>query len=312
MATASGKVILLGEHAVVYGTPALAAALDRGASADASYATQAELCCQNESVRPGEGRLGEAFARLLQTLGSPSVRVLASLEIPAGCGLGASAALGVAVARAVVELTTNTRGGSGPEHPRESVAQVEQAAAAWERVFHAQPSGIDAAAASQQGCIYFTRAHGPERIHVRRPFALGVAVAGPPASTRDMVQAVAALRERRRAFVDRSLGLIHSLVEDARRCIESGDMPTLGQLMDLNHMLLAGLMVSTEQLETAVHAARDAGALGAKLTGSGGGGCVIALVENTPDRVLAAWQQHGLPCFSATVGTNPGRQESPV
>jgi mevalonate kinase len=311
MATASGKVILLGEHAVVYGTPALAAALDRGASAEARLATQAELCCQDESVRPGEGRLGEAFAKLLETLAAPPVHVRASLEIPAGCGLGASAALGVAVARAVVELVTETRGGSGPETERDTAATVERSAAAWERVFHAQPSGIDAAAASQSGCIYFTRAHGPERIRVRKPLLLGVAVAGPPASTREMVEAVAALRERRRTFVDRSLGLIHSLVEDARRCIESGDLATLGQLMDLNHMLLAGLMVSTAELEAAVHAARDAGALGAKLTGSGGGGCVIALVDDTPDRVLAAWKRLGLPCFSATVGADPGRLESP-
>jgi len=198
---------------------------------------------------------------------------------------------------------------AGPSSPSGSRALVEQATTAWERVFHAQPSGIDAAAASQSGCIYFTRAHGPERIEVRKAFVVAIAVAGPPASTREMVQAVAALRERRRTFVDRSLGLIHSLVEDARRCIESGDMPTLGQLMDLNHMLLAGLMLSTEQLGSGGSGGPQCGALGAKLTGSGGGGCVIALVEESLDRVLAAWRERGLECFSAHVGTPAGTVE---
>jgi mevalonate kinase len=116
-----------------------------------------------------------------------------------------------------------------------------------------------------------------------------------------MVEALARLRQRRPAFVDRTLGLIASLVEDGRRCIETGDRDTLGQLFDLNHMLLAGLMLSTPELEHAAHVARDAGALGAKLTGSGGGGCVVALVESDADPVLSAWRDRGLACFRATV-----------
>jgi mevalonate kinase len=302
MAYSNGKVILLGEHAVVYGAPALAAGLEQGAQATAEYAATTSLVCDQERVLPGVGQVGEALGALLEVLATPPVEVRVSLNVPSGCGLGASAAMGVAVARAIVELLDQgPTPGQDPIEQQRRADRIDRAVTAWERVFHANPSGVDAAAATHGGCIYFSRAGGPRPVHVAASVDLAVAVAGPPASTREMVEAVARVRQRRPAFVDRTLGLIASLVEDGRRCIETGDKDTLGQLFDLNHMLLAGLMLSTPELEHAVHVARDAGALGAKLTGSGGGGCVVALVESDVDTVLSAWRDCGLVCFHATV-----------
>jgi mevalonate kinase len=298
MARASGKVILLGEHAVVYGAPALAAGLDRGVTAVAETAATATLRLGERRCTAGDGsELALALAALLAVLGAPPLAVTAELELPAGSGLGVSAALGVAIARAALAVVEP---GLSPASP-EGRARVLAATDAWERVFHGNPSGIDAAAAESGGCIRYTRAEGPTTVAVPRTLPLVVAIAGPPASTRAMVEQVARLFERRPELREKSVGGITALVENARLCIEAGDLPGLGKLMDLNQMLLAGLMLSTEGIERACDAARRAGALGAKLTGAGGGGAVIALADLDPEPVLAAFRAEGFACFSANV-----------
>lgn len=290
VAHAHGKVILLGEHAVVYGVPAIAAGIERGASARAAPGEPVWLELDARRVQPDDGsELGQAFGGLLRALGDPAVQIRAELELPPGAGLGASAALGVALARAVVALSP---------HPDE--ARVAAAARAWEQVFHGNPSGVDAAAAALGGCIWFERELGPKPLKLARDLELAIGLAAPPASTRAMVEQVAKLRERRPSVVDKALAGIRSLVENARGCLEAGDLPGLGKLLDLNQMILSGLFLSTDRIETACRLARDHGALGAKLTGSGGGGAVIALVEQA-EPVLAAWREVGIDAFSSRI-----------
>jgi mevalonate kinase len=223
------------------------------------------------------------------------VSARARLELPAGSGLGVSAALGVALARAVLGVTRESS-------PPDVSERVLAAAAAWEGVFHGAPSGVDAAVAERGGCIQFSRGGGIEPVRLARPLPLVVAVAGPPASTKLMVSEVARLRERRPDVVRKAFDGILALVNNARLCLEAGDLPGLGKLMDLNQMLLAGLMVSTEGIERVCDIARKAGALGAKLTGAGGGGVVVALADLDPAPLLAALRAEHVECFSATVG----------
>jgi mevalonate kinase len=301
---ASGKVILLGEHAVVYGAPALAAGIDIGAKAEATLLGGDERSEPSAIEMGGErvvvGSADDDRARALAALlaeGSrlPPMTIVATSDLPPAGGLGSSAAIGVAAARAAMEAA------GLPASDEAAIAR----ATAWERVFHGNPSGIDTAAAALGTCFRFTREGGPAPVAIARTLLLCVGMSGTVASTKVMVEGVAKLRERKREMVDRSIAGISALVENARLAIEAGDLSGLGKLMDLNQMLLAGLMLSTEKLEDLCKLARDAGALGAKLTGKGGGGAAIALAPDAEGatRILAAWRAAGYEGFLTKVTT---------
>lgn len=292
---AAGKVILLGEHAVVYGSPALVVGLDRGASAEVQESHVAELVLGDarHTLEPAPSAASSlparAFQAMLALFSAPRVAARATLTLPAGAGLGASAALGVALARAVSDLC-RARGLSVPS--------VAEAALAWENVFHGNASGVDTAAAEHGGCLWFRRGHAPEPVQPARPLELVIALVEKGSSTRLMVEGVAARRAAQPARVDALLAEMAALVVSARSHLLAGELAELGQLMSKNHRLLVELGVSTAGLDQAVHVAEQAGALGAKLTGAGGGGCVVALVAaGDSQRVRAAWRSIGLSCW---------------
>lgn len=299
----NGKVLLLGEHAVVYGMPAIAAGISLGATASAKPADAFGIRIGQRTTQPGDGSdLLIALTSAAETLGAAAQRVEVEVEatVPLGSGLGGSAAIGVAVARALLAARGEP----------ETAERVLAAANAWEQVFHGSPSGVDAAAAYAGGCIWFTKAAGIEPMYVAVPLRLVICLAGPPASTKQMVEGVKRLGERRPDLLAKSLAGIESLVKNARLCIEAGDLHGLGQLMNYNQMLLSGLFLSTPEIERACAVARGAGALGAKLTGAGGGGAVIALCED-PAPIEAALRADDFTVFiteiqaSFTPGARP-------
>ncbi len=295
--SAGGKIILLGEHSVVYGRRAIALGGERGAVASARGAASACLELGGQRHRPGvaAGAVtpGAAFAALLGEFPGVRPEVSAELRIPAGAGLGASAALGVAISRAISALV----GGEPSE------ARVLRAADAWENVFHGRASGIDVAAAVRGGALLFSRSAGARALACPPKTPVVVAVAGPAASTERMVQLVARRRAVEPEDTERIFDRIDELVEGAVSDLECADYARLGARMVDNHQLLVRLGVSTPELDAACDLARRAGAFGAKLTGAGGGGCVVALCPHEARQaVLDAWGGRQLQCFELHQG----------
>ena len=268
-----GKVILLGEHAVVHGCPAIAVGIERGVTAEAVTAERdlLRLSPWDLALGPaaeGDEPLERAFAAALAMYPSrPALEVSAKVDLPPGAGLGCSAAIGVAVLDAIDEAL-------GIERSR---TDLGKAALAWEKVFHGNPSGIDNTMSAIGGVALFRKGDALRSLHSNKPLHLVIGYSGEPSSTKEMVASVARQLENDRERVNKAFEGIEVLVRNAKLAIEAGDLVALGQLLDLNHTILSSLMLCTTKLDDMCQAARRAGALGAKMTGAGGGGCMFAL-----------------------------------
>jgi mevalonate kinase len=259
-----GKLILLGEHAVVYGYPAIALSVDRGTRVVLSQGPRNQM----------DPRLAEALDTVLPR--STSVHI--ETDLPIGRGMGSSAALAVAVARA--------------QHPDAPQNEIYERAMTMERVFHGTPSGVDVAVASLGGVLRFQK--GPPLSHASLPcpdWSLTVLDTQRTGNTQELVAGVAA----RRPEVNASLARIGALVEEAADALS--DANTIGKLMNENQAILKDIGVSTPKISELVTLARRYGALGAKLSGAGGGGIVIALCTDPADLLRAA-AQRDIPAFT--------------
>ncbi|HEY4177087.1 MAG TPA: mevalonate kinase [Kofleriaceae bacterium] len=297
-----GKIILLGEHAVVYGYPALAAALDRGVTISAvphlaGGAFRIDVPAWNVRVLATDdhpvSRAMCAIADALQ-LGRPAITLTGDAQIPPGAGLGSSAALAVACARAML---VNAKQPIDP-------AKVIAAASASEDLMHGRASGIDVAFAASGGIGVFRRASG---VRPMKGVSLRVLVgsSGTPRSTAAMVEKVATATNS--VAEDKRLRELGKLSDTGTNALVGGDHAALGAAMNRAHEILGGLGVSTAQLDALCASARAAGAWGAKLTGAGGGGAVIAIAPRDKEKaVLATWKIAGIDGFVATIGAPGG------
>ncbi|HXN56698.1 MAG TPA: mevalonate kinase [Myxococcales bacterium] len=281
--SAPGKVILLGEHAVVYGHPALAASLGQRIFVemeDDEGGPRVEIGGvpgREDSTAPGSPQeLNRAFAAMAAELGvDPRLRAKVWSELPLGGGLGSSAALGVALARALCEIL-------GQACPPDRAAAL---ALHFERIFHGAPSGVDPAVCARGGLLVFTRAMEgrPESIEPVSPPApvyLVVALTGIARGTRRTVLPLAERKAARPSLYDPLLATLGDLARGGKDALLRGDLADLGVRFDAAHGILSALGVSCVELDEITAALRKDGALGAKLTGGGGGGAAIALASD--------------------------------
>jgi mevalonate kinase len=289
VAYASGKVILFGEHAVVYGQPAIAVPV-----------TQVQARATVEIAPAGQGitivaeDLGRSYtleqappddvlrAIVVSTLEHTEVgtkhdlTITVNSTIPIARGLGSGAAVSTAIVRALSKHFG---------HPLSSQV-ISNLVYETEKIHHGTPSGIDNTVIAFEKPVYFIRGRKIEIFSVKHPFLLVIADTGIASPTKVAVSHVRRAWEREQEKYEELFDEIGTIAEMGRCAIERGDIEAVGRLMNENHRLLRLIGVSSPELEGLVESAREGGTLGAKLSGAGRGGNIIALVtEETRSRV---------------------------
>jgi mevalonate kinase len=283
-ASAPGKVILFGEHAVVYGQPALAVPVTQvHAEVQISESSRAGIWIEAPEINlhaelnslPTNHPLATIIHNLFSVLGIdsfPSLNLSIESTIPVASGLGSGASVSVALIRALSTYLGHTL----------SDEEVNDQAFEIEKLHHGTPSGIDNTVITYVKPVYFVKGRQPETFKVGEPFHIVIGDTGVAAPTRESVGDVRKLWVDDKVRWETVFTKIGEIVKLARYSIENSGTKELGELMDQNHALLQVLTVSSPELDKLIDTARSAGALGAKLSGGGRGGNMIALV--TPEK----------------------------
>ena len=289
--SAPGKIILFGEHAVVYGRPALAVPVTQvHADVELSASSRTGIWIYAPSINlhaelnrlPSDHPIASVihnFLFLSRVSSFPNLEIKIDSTIPVASGLGSGAAVTVALTRA---LSAHLNYEMTDEEVNAFTYEIE-------KLYHGTPSGIDNTVITYARPVYFIkhpaspfkRGVGGEvkTFQVGKPFTIVIADTGISAPTKESVGDVRKLWEADKQKWERVFDQVGGIVKQARDAIESGKWEMLGDLMNQNHRLLQEMAVSSPELDRLVESARTAGALGAKLSGGGRGGNMIALVR---------------------------------
>lgn len=302
-----GKVILFGEHFVVHGIPGIVSAIDSSTDAIVTKAAKGLNIKDERKTSKGYGeekRLQqiESIERMLKAMKldpKTPLDIWIGGSLPGFSGLGASAASSVAIARAINEELNLGLGND----------QINAIAYEGEKAYAGNPSGIDNTAATYGGLMWFKKnpAGGQdlvERVRIKRPVEVVIGSTGKTANTKAMVEGVADRRKANPAKYDPLFKQAESLAVAGRKALEAGDLKKVGDLMNENHRILQEIGVSSKELDQLVEIARKQGAFGAKLTGGGGGGCMVALTggNEVSGKVVGAFKGAGFGYLMTKIG----------
>jgi mevalonate kinase len=300
-----GKVILFGEHFVNYGTPGIVSAISLVTQAEIRHSPDGPLTIHDHRrgtpgyIEAKREQQRDSLLRILDALhlNTPGLEIWLGGPLPVYSGIGASAASCVAVARALAdEFGLDV-----------SDSEINTVAYEGEKAYHGPThAGLDNLAATYGGVLWYLRGSQIfyEPLQLKMPFQIVLGNTGIVANTHELIAGVAQRKAADPARYDLTIQQARAIATAARDSLEHGDLETVGKLMDQNHTLLQSIEVSCPELDAMVEIARRAGALGAKSTGGGGGGCMLALTPSAElqERVALALESAGFEVLRAWVG----------
>ena len=303
-ASAPGKLILFGEHFVVYGLPAIATAIEARTVAEVRRAEEFSVL-DNRPETPGYKKekydqQSDSIRRMLKVMGleGKKVRIVLSGDLIAASGVGASGASCTAIAAAL-----NEEFGLGMDRH-----EINDVAYEGEKGYHGVPSGIDNCCSTYGGFLHFrkdlkTGKSTVRQMYSKAPLSIVVGNTGLISNTTKVVGDVKAKREKDPEKFQKIFDNYSKIAEEATVSVEKGDLVKIGLLMNMNHLLLEEIGVSCDELEELVDLASRNGALGAKLTGTGRGGLMVALVTGeTGGKVASAIKKAGFHSEMTKIG----------
>jgi mevalonate kinase len=307
-----GKSILYNEHFVVYNIPAIVSAIGMKTTATVYPNDRFQLVDERPET-PGykkekQDHQKQSLQNMLKAMKLTSeqtkVKIMLSGNLVAASGIGSSAASCVAIVRAL----------NNYYHLDLSDEKINKVAYEGEKGYHGDPSGIDNTAATYGGLIWFQRTSGGsimEKIKIKEPVKIVIGNTGKVANTKKAVEGV---RQRKENYPEKYEDLFNKakkLVYEARKALENFDLREIGRLMNKNHRLLQEIKVSSKELDLLVNTALDAGAFGAKLTGGGLGGNMVALTpsKELQKKVANAIEWKGFKTLKTVIGVSSGGEK---
>jgi mevalonate kinase len=294
-ASAPGKTILFGEHAVVYGKPAIAAAVDKRAYVSiqerddnlthvqinnigvSGFLNIEKGSIKLDNIENKEGILKYVLIALMKTGSKDGLEITINLDIPVGAGLGSSAAVTVATLQAA----------SSFKDVKLTKEEISKLAHQVELIVQGSASPIDTILSTYGGIVYLSRdAEEIIKLDIDSELPLVIGYTSKRGNTGKLVESVRLKMETTPEVMIPLFNSMEALTNGAREALTSGDHRMIGEFMNINHGLLDAIGVNTDELSKMVYIARKTGALGSKLTGAGGGGSMLAYCPGRVQEVI--------------------------